>query len=155
MVFFYPRGWWNLLDKSNIGCPRLLPYQMPCCVGVDLFSQMCVGLKFKKLCRTSLIRYQSSENILASTVYWISHHFRLIWYVLIPMVDETPWLFQILAVKGLVMCGLSCSVGVDRFVQTSVGVIFVRSFVVHHWSSVRHQRNIPALTVCGVSSTFC
>ena len=65
------------------------------------------------------------------------------------MVDKTPWLFQIVAVKGLVMCGLSCSVGVDWFVQTSVGVSFVRSFVVHHRSSVHHQRNIPALTVCG------
>ena len=65
------------------------------------------------------------------------------------MVDETSWLFQNLAVKGLVMCGLSCSVGVDRFVQTSVGVSFVRSLVVHHWSSVRHQRNIPALTIFG------
>ena len=45
-----------------------------------------------------------------------------------------------MAVKGLVMCGLSCSVGVDRFVQTSVKVSFISSFVVHHWSSGRHQR---------------
>ena len=60
------------------------------CWSWSMFRNVCGIEVWKKLSCTSLIRYQSSENILASIVYWVSHHFCLIWYVLTPMVDKTP-----------------------------------------------------------------